>query len=154
MKKAKLSAGIVVVREESGQWKFLFLRAYKNWDFPKGVVEPGEDPLDTAVRETGEEAGIHRLSFRWGKVFKETEPYRGGEKKIARYYLAATSQSRVTFAVNPDIGKPEHHEYRWLPYEATRELAPQRLYPIIDWADEIITRSAGHGDGIGNPNTA
>jgi len=138
MREAKLSAGIVVVREESGQWQYLFLRAYKNWDFPKGIVEPGEDPLETAVRETGEETGIHKLNFRWGKVFKETEPYRSGGKKVARYYLASTSQSHVTFAVNPDIGKPEHHEYRWLSYKTTRDLAPKRLHPIIDWANKII----------------
>jgi 8-oxo-dGTP pyrophosphatase MutT (NUDIX family) len=132
------SAGVIVVRKESGQWKFLFLRAYKNWDFPKGAVEPGEDPLEAAVREANEEAGIHDLTFPWGNVHKETEPYRSGGKKVARYYLAATSQSRVTFSVNPEIGKPEHHEYRWLPYEAVRELAPERLLPIIDWANGII----------------
>jgi bis(5'-nucleosidyl)-tetraphosphatase len=138
MREAKLSAGIVVVREESGQWQYLFLRAYKNWDFPKGIVEPGEDPLETAVRETGEETGIHKLKFQWDKVFKETQPYRSEGKKIARYYLASTSESRVTFAVNPDIGKPEHHEYRWLSYKKTRDLAPQRLNSIIDWANKII----------------
>jgi bis(5'-nucleosidyl)-tetraphosphatase len=114
------------------------LRAYRNWDFPKGVVEPGEDPLETAVREAKEEAGIHDLTFEWGNVFRETEPYRSGGKKVARYYLAATSQPRVTFSVNPEIGKPEHHEYRWLPYDAARELAPERLIPIIDWANGII----------------
>jgi len=133
-----LSAGAIVVRKESGQWKFLFLRAFKNWDFPKGVVEPGEDPLQAAVREAREEAGIRDLTFPWGNVFKETQPYRSGGKKVARYYLAATSQSKVTFSVNPEIGKPEHHEYRWVPYEAVRKLAPDRLLPIIDWANEII----------------
>ena len=133
-----LSAGAIVVRKESGQWKFLFLRAFKNWDFPKGVVELGEDPLQAAVREAREEAGIRDLTFPWGNVFKETQPYRSGGKKVARYYLAATSQSKVTFSVNPEIGKPEHHEYRWVPYEAVRKLAPDRLLPIIDWANEII----------------
>ena len=133
-----LSAGAIVVRKESGQWKFLFLRAFKNWDFPKGIVEPGEDPLQAAVREAREEAGIRDLTFPWGNVFKETQPYRSGGKKVARYYLAATSQSKVTFSVNPEIGKPEHHEYRWVPYEAVRKLAPDRLLPIIDWANEII----------------
>jgi len=139
----KLSAGVIVVRDESGLWKYLFLRAYKNWDFPKGVVEPGEDPFETAAREVKEETGILDLNYRWGRVFKETEPYRSAGKKIARYYLAATSQSRVTFSVNPELGKPEHHEYRWLPCEAVRKLAPGRLIPIIGWANEVITRSTG-----------
>ena len=41
----RLSAGVVVVRNVQGSWLFLMLRAYRNWDFPKGLVEPGElDP--------------------------------------------------------------------------------------------------------------
>jgi len=143
MEQATLSAGVVVVRRESGQWKFLLLRAYRNWDFPKGVVEPGEDPLETAEREVKEETGITDLACRWGHVFKETKPYWSGGKKIARYYVAATSQSRATFSVNPEIGKPEHDEYRWLPYEAARELSSERLIPIVDWANEVVTGSTG-----------
>ncbi|MFW6140605.1 MAG: NUDIX domain-containing protein [Acidobacteriota bacterium] len=59
----RLSAGLVIVRQESGQWKYLFLRAYRNWDFPKGEVEGDEDPLETAKREAEEEAGISDLDF-------------------------------------------------------------------------------------------
>jgi bis(5'-nucleosidyl)-tetraphosphatase len=136
-----LSAGVVVVRKEGEVWKFLFLRAYKNWDFPKGLVEGGEDPLETAKREVSEEAGIDNLRFRWGNVFKETEPYRGAGKKIARYYVAETAQATVTFSINPEIGKPEHHEYRWLSYEKVKALAPRRLLPIIDWANRIINET-------------
>ncbi|MFQ6109757.1 MAG: NUDIX domain-containing protein [Candidatus Aminicenantales bacterium] len=133
-----LSAGIVVVRKEVDQWKYLFLRAYKLWDFPKGEVEEGEDPLKTAVREAEEEAGISDLHFRWGPVFKETEPYRGG-RKIARYYIAETKQSRVTLPVSPELGRPEHHEYRWLSYEEVKKLSPERLIPIIEWAHRILS---------------
>lgn len=133
------SAGVVVVRKEANQWKYLFLRAYRNWDFPKGIVEPSEDPLETAKREVQEEAGITNLNFRWGDVFKETSPYSGG-RKIARYYLAETPESIVTFSINPEIGGPEHHEYRWLSYDEFRKLSPQRLLPIIEWANDLIDR--------------
>lgn len=133
----KLSAGIVIVRREKDEWKYLFLRAYRNWDFPKGEVESDENPLDTAKREAQEETGISGLNFSWGYVFKETEPYRGG-KKVARYYLAQTSQSQVTFSLNPQTGKPEHHEYRWVSYEQIKDLAPSRLWPIIEWAHHLI----------------
>jgi 8-oxo-dGTP pyrophosphatase MutT (NUDIX family) len=133
------SAGIVILRKETSQWKYLFLRAYKNWDFPKGIVEPNEDPLETARREVQEESGITNLNFRWGDVFKETSPYSGG-RKIARYYLAETPESIVTFSVNPEIGGPEHHEYRWLGYDEIRKLSPQRLLPIIEWANGLIDR--------------
>jgi len=132
-----LSAGIVIVRKEGDEWKYLFLRAYRNWDFPKGLVERGEDPLETAQREADEEAGITDLKFSWGYVFSETEPYSGG-KKIARYYLAETTQSEVTFSINPDLGMPEHHEYQWLCYEEIKKLSPERLLPVIEWVHHLI----------------
>ena len=135
-----LSAGIVLVRKESGGWKYLFLRAFKNWDFPKGLVESGEDPLETARREAEEETGITDLNFPWDYIFKETEPYSGG-RKIARYYIAETSQSDVKFSINPELGTPEHHEYRWLSYETMRKLSPERLLPIIEWAHNLIQKT-------------
>lgn len=135
-----LSAGIVVVRKENGDWKYLFLRAFKNWDFPKGLVEPTEDPLKTAKREVREETGITGLNFRWGNVFKETLPYYSGGKKIARYYIAETSESTVTFSINPELGKPEHHEYRWLSHDEIKRLTPKRLLIIIEWANSMINQ--------------
>ena len=129
---------MVIVRKERDQWRYLFLRTYRLWDFPKGEVDEGEDPLETAKREAEEEAGISEFRFRWGPVFKETEPYRGG-KKIARYYIAETNQSEVTLSVNPELGRPEHHEYGWLSYEEMKKLAPERLLPIIEWANKIVS---------------
>lgn len=136
-----LSAGIVIVRKEAGDWKYLFLRAYKNWDFPKGIVEPGENPLETAKREVREETGIKGFNFRWGDVFKETLPYRSGGKKIARYYIAETSQSAASFSINPELGRAEHHEYRWLPYGEIKKFSPQRLLIIIEWANSLVAQT-------------
>lgn len=131
------SAGIVLVRWDEDEWKFLFLRAFRNWDFPKGVVESGEDPLKAAKREVQEETGIQDLQFRWGYAYQETEPYSGG-KKVARYYLAQTRSSKVVFSINPEIGRPEHHEYRWVSYPELKELAPARLQPVVQWAGENL----------------
>ena len=50
---AKLvSAGVVPFRRTPQGWRLLVLRCYKNWDFPKGRIEEGEEPLDAAKRET------------------------------------------------------------------------------------------------------
>jgi 8-oxo-dGTP pyrophosphatase MutT (NUDIX family) len=133
-----LSAGVVIVRKEAGTWTYLFLRAYRNWDFPKGIVEAGEDPLEAAVREAEEETGITDLNFRWGRAYKETAPYHSGGKKVARYYIAQTPQSRVTLSINPELGRPEHHEYLWLPYDEIRKRAPKRLELVIEWAHGVL----------------
>jgi len=113
------------------------LRAYKNWDFPKGIVEENEDPGNAAKREVQEETGITDIAFSWGEIFKETVPYRGG-KKIARYYIAETKTADVTLPVSKEIGKPEHHEYRWLDCKQAKELASERLQPVIEWAARVV----------------
>jgi len=135
----RLSAGVVVVRRGSADWLFLMLRAYRNWDFPKGMVEPGEDPLAAARREVREETLIEDLAFDWGEVYRETGPY--GNRKIARYYLAATRTESVALPVNPELGRPEHNEWRWMGREAALSVASPRLQPVVRWAIEMVAGS-------------
>jgi bis(5'-nucleosidyl)-tetraphosphatase len=130
-----LSSGAVVVHEGPRGRRYLLLRAYQNWDFPKGIVEPGEDPLAAARREVREETGITDLEFPWGEDFLETPPYARG--KVARYHLARTSTDRVDLGLNPS-GRREHHEYRWAPYAEARALVVERIRVVLDWADRRI----------------
>jgi len=58
--------------------------------------------------------------------------------KVARYYLAQTSEDQVVFAVNLQIGGPEHHEYCWLSYPELEKLSPPRLLPVISWARGVV----------------
>jgi bis(5'-nucleosidyl)-tetraphosphatase len=133
-----LSAGVVVVRRAPGaEPRYLLLRAYRNWDFPKGEVSPGEAPLQAAVREVAEETGLTDLSFPWGEPYHETPPYSRG--KVARYYVAlSTSTQAVVLPVNPELGRPEHHEFRWLEHAAARELLVERLRAVLDWAASVL----------------
>jgi bis(5'-nucleosidyl)-tetraphosphatase len=141
------SAGVVVVRRENRTWRLLLLRAYRDWDFPKGLVEEGEDTMEAARREAAEEAGITRLSFRWGEVWKETPPYSGG-RKIAQYTVAETDQTDVRLGVSPELGRPEHHEYRWVGLAEARDLTADRLQPILDWVEDLLE---GNSEGEGLP---
>ena len=126
---------MVVRRAEEG-WLFLLLRAFNHWDFPKGMVEPDEDPLDAAKREAAEEAGLYDLEFPFGDNYRETVPYAGG--KVARYYLAETHEENVQLPVSEELGRPEHHEWRWVSFEEAEDLLPPRLALVLDWAREAL----------------
>lgn len=130
-----LSAGVIVIRRAGGECRYLVLRAYRYWDFPKGVVMPGEDPLRAACREVREETCIGDLDFRWGYGYQETAPY--GRGKIARYYLAETRQLDVCLPISPELGRPEHHEFRWVSYGEARALLSARVAAILDWAHRL-----------------
>ena len=138
--KPYLSAGVVVVRNSPEQRLYLLLRAYNYWDFPKGKVEADETPLDAAIREVQEESGLRDLHFDWGEVFIETRPY-GRPLKIARYYLARTATERITLDVNPELGRPEHHEYRWVTAEQARRLLSPRVRLVLEWAEGILNNA-------------
>jgi len=130
-----LSAGVVVLRNTQDSRRILLLRAYSYWDFPKGAVEPGETPLQAAIREVQEETGLHDLEFQWGEAYRETEPYNRG--KVARYYLASTREEKVTLAANPETGIHEHIEYRWVNYAQALKLVTPRVKLILDWGDTL-----------------
>jgi 8-oxo-dGTP pyrophosphatase MutT (NUDIX family) len=133
----RLSAGVVVVHGAQAEQRVLLLRAYKNWDFPKGMVEPGEAPLDAALREVREETTLENLVFDWGTDFMETGPYNNG--KYARYYVARSAQTEVSLPINPELGRPEHQEARWVTFDQALSMVAPRLVPVVRWAQSNIT---------------
>jgi 8-oxo-dGTP pyrophosphatase MutT (NUDIX family) len=136
MSEQKLSCGIVVARRAETGWKTLMLRAFHHWDFPKGIRELGEEPMQTAIREVGEETGVTELSFDWGDRYFETGPYSRG--KIARYFIATTNQEEVEMGISPETGEPEHHEWRWVSFDEAYDLGSPRVRQIVQWARQII----------------
>ncbi|TDJ75225.1 MAG: NUDIX domain-containing protein [Proteobacteria bacterium] len=132
-----LSAGVIIVRRQPNEPCYLLLRAYNYWDFPKGLVEPGEDPLKSAIREVEEETTLTALTFYWSQDYRETPPY--GRGKVARYYVAETKDQSVALPISPELGRPEHHEFRWLEYQQARKPLAPRVQPILDWAHTLVS---------------
>jgi 8-oxo-dGTP pyrophosphatase MutT (NUDIX family) len=65
------SGGIVFRKNEQGAVEILLIQDAKNrWTIPKGHVEPGEEPKQTAEREINEETGLQEMKvYSWlGKV--------------------------------------------------------------------------------------
>lgn len=131
-----LSCGVVLARGSETGWLTLMLRAYQHWDFPKGLCEDGEEPLQAAIREVGEETGIMEVNFDWGERFTETGPYSRG--KTARYYLGKTTIEEVVMGPSPETGVPEHHEWRWVTFDEAYDLASPRVRNVVRWARQII----------------
>ncbi len=138
-----LSAGIIPLRRTRGGWRMLVLRAYRNWDFPKGLVEEGEDPIDAARRETAEETGITDLEFPFGEEFRETVPYAGA--KVARYYLAETRHETIKLPVSAELGRAEHHEARWISVDEAEDYLPPRLTLVLDWIRATLDEGEAPG---------
>jgi 8-oxo-dGTP pyrophosphatase MutT (NUDIX family) len=139
-RRQRLSAGVVVVRRSAEGWRLLLLRAFNHWDFPKGMVEPAEEPLAAAIREVREESCIGDLEFEWGETSTATGPYSRG--KVARYYIASTRTIEVDLPVNPEIGRPEHTEYRWVSLDEAKDLVSPRVMPVLDWAVRLLDLDA------------
>ncbi len=57
MNESRLSCGVIVARKTDAGWLTLMLRAFHHWDFPKGIRERGEEPMQAAIREVGEAPG-------------------------------------------------------------------------------------------------
>ena len=73
--------------------------------------------------------------------YQETAPY--GRGKIARYYLAETHRLDVRLPVSPELGRPEHHEFRWATYSEARTLLSARVAAILDWAHHLCGCNTG-----------
>jgi len=103
---------------------------------PAGGVDAGEGPSEAAIREVREETRLSDLDFAWGVDHIETEPYAGG--KVVRFYVARSAGGAVSLPINPALGRAEHHEFRWLPFEAALALTVPRLQRVLQWAADRV----------------
>ena len=93
------------------------------WALPKGLVDAGESPAETALREGFEETGVHgRLESKLGDVryvytWEDERVF-----KVVSFFLARARSGRIG-ALPPGM-EVEVAEARWLPlFEAPKLLA-------------------------------
>jgi 8-oxo-dGTP pyrophosphatase MutT (NUDIX family) len=124
----ELSAGGVLVKTIRGRAMVAAIRPQGKpegtWALPKGNLDPGEEPAQTALREVLEETGVEgRLVEKLGDV-KYTYTRRGGLRvfKIVSFYLLRAGRGRL--GAIDEAMQVEVAEARWLPLaEAPRLLA-------------------------------
>ena len=112
MSSVTVSAGGLVLNQEG---KVLVVDQNGNsWSLPKGHVDPGEEPLQSAIREIREESGITELQFL--KNLGSYGRYRLGtakgddqkEWKVLIFFLFKTKQNEL----KPQ--DPRHALARWV----------------------------------------
>ena len=97
-------------------------KAPGTWALPKGNIDPGERPAETALREVLEETGVEgRLVEKLGDV-KYTYTRRGGARvfKIVSFYLLRAGRGRL--GEIEEAMRVEVAEARWLPLEEAPRL--------------------------------
>jgi len=125
----EISAGGVLVRRMRGRWWVAAIRPARKergvWALPKGLVDPGERPLETALRETFEETGVRpgdgeklgdvRYVYTWEgeRVFK-----------VVSFFLLRPRGGRL--GELPPGMEQEVAEARWLPLDEAPELLAYR----------------------------
>jgi 8-oxo-dGTP pyrophosphatase MutT (NUDIX family) len=131
----EFSAGVVLVRRMRGRWWLAAVRPQGKpegtWALPKGLVDAGEKPAETAIREGFEETGVAgRLGEKLGEV-RYVYTWDGERVfKIVSFFLAHARGGRIG-DLPPEM-EVEVAEARWLPladgpmllaYKGEREMA-------------------------------
>ena len=125
----EISAGGVLVRVVRGRPSLAAIRPQGRpagvWALPKGLVDPGETPAQTAVREVLEETGVHgRLVEKLGDV--KYVYSRAGERifKVVSFYLLPAGRGRI--GEIEERMRIEVAVARWLPLEEAPRLLAYR----------------------------
>jgi len=132
----KYSAGTIIVDKSGPEKLALCVRAYANWDFPKGELEEGEAAITAAIRETLEETTLqHGADYiLTGDIAPPITYGSGKNKKTATYFLAKRMSTKDPFLpISPELGKPENDEWEWVPLAELAFLLSGRFDPIINF---------------------
>ena len=126
------AAGVVIIKHQEGEHDVVCLLTHTGKiDLTKGIIDPGEKPFDTALREAQEEASITELDFKYGE-----EPLVHDATKM---YVAETAQE-PEIQRNPHTGLFEHKAVIMVPL---RKLVNdprllEYLRPAVDYAHELV----------------
>ena len=133
----EVSAGGIVFRRDGERTFFLLIRdPYRNWGFPKGHLEEGEEPAAAAVREVAEETGIAGVEMHSPiETIDWTFRFRGRRiHKTCHFFLMETTERRTS-----PQGAEGISACRWATYEqATKMIAYDNARAVLEQAHAIL----------------
>lgn len=134
----EFSCGAIIYRLQRGKPLYLILHYEAgHWDFPKGNVEKGERPVETAAREIREETGITRIEFEEGFKEKITYFFKRGRETVFKqviFFLARTTQKKVALSF-------EHVGSKWLEFDKARgQLTYKNAEQLLEKAGKFLAR--------------
>ena len=141
------SAGILLFRQRDGVTEVLLIRPggpyWRNksagaWMIPKGMVEPGEEPAEAALREFEEETGTRLTAV----PFPLATVRQAGGKTVETFAVEGDIDTSAIRSIDfemewpPKSGVirrfPEVEEARWMPLAQARQMMLPSQLPLLD----------------------
>ena len=133
MQTNKKSGAVVLSNDDSTKVIVMFSEKAGYWGFPKGHIDTGETPEETAVREVNEETGLE-IELVSGEVTTVRYSHKNGEE-IELYMFIAKSKNDSTLHIENDGDKLEWIDYRevgeHLTYNNLKE-AYKKILPVLE----------------------
>lgn len=157
----EFSAGALVLRQVKKQWCIAVIEPGRHGEpedrrdviaLPKGNVDPGEKPEQTAIREVLEETGLRAQTVtKLANIrYVYSRKWAGGEKifKVVTFYLMKYESGRIG-----RIKEEMRHEVRrayWMPldeaaeklsYKGEKQMAQQAIEYVEAHQEELLPQS-------------
>jgi 8-oxo-dGTP pyrophosphatase MutT (NUDIX family) len=139
----RAAGGVVWRRTPDLEVLLIHRPRYDDWSLPKGKAEPGEDDVDTAVREVKEETGL--ACILGPELARIHYSDRNGRPKVVRYWSMTVAGSAPTdFSPNGEVD-----QVAWLPLDqAAARLSYPRDHAVLD----ALVGSLEGGPGASPPD--